>query len=94
MGNTIILPETGVDAAQEAGTKLADAINAALKKEFSPTSVSIGVACFDPPPEGFDPMVKAADVLMYKIKKGGKSGVLLRQFAHDSPGASEATPES
>ena len=90
----IILPETGVDAAQEAGTKLADAINAALKKEFSPTSVSIGVACFDPPPEGFEPMVKAADVLMYKIKKGGKSGVLLRQFAHDSPGASEATPES
>ncbi len=78
----IILPESDFNAAQETGNKLADAINKALKKEFSPASVSVGIASFNSAAERFEQMVNAADALMYEIKKSGKRGVRIRNIAN------------
>lgn len=89
----IILPETDFKAAQDAGNKLADAINAALKKEYSPASVSVGVASFDVAAERFEQMVKAADALMYEIKNTGKRGVRFRHIANLPSDTFGATPQ-
>lgn len=49
-------------------------------KEFSPVSVSVGIAWFKRA-ASFDTMVKAADGLMYEIKESGKHGAQTRRFA-------------
>lgn len=76
---SVILPETSFQASTDTGQKLAHAINASLKN-FIPVSVSVGIAWFEQVSEDFPDMLKAADELMYEIKKEGKHGVRAQQF--------------
>lgn len=84
----VLLPEIGYDNAVDAGAKIAAAINLSLA-EFSPVSVSVGVAWFDDAGLGFPAMLKAADDLMYDIKQEGKHGMKAQRFTR--PGASSPT---
>lgn len=74
----ILLPQTGYDAAVEAGRKIFDVVNAALK-DFPPVKASLGVAWFGKADRLFPAMLKAADDLMYEVKEGGKHDVRSRR---------------
>jgi len=76
----VLLPETGYDAAVEAGRKASAAMNAALA-QFQPVTASVGVAWFAEVDRSFPDMVKAADELMYEVKKSGKGRMLSRKIA-------------
>lgn len=76
---SVVLPETSSQASIKTGHKVAQALCASLKN-FTPVSVSVGIACFDKVSEDFPHMVSAADALMYEIKKEGKGGVRAKCF--------------
>lgn len=76
----VLLPETGYEAAVEAGRKISIAVNAALKA-FPPVKVSIGVAWFGKADCAFSAMLKAADALMYEVKESGKHDMRSRRFS-------------
>ena len=76
----VLLPVTAFDAAEEAGKKIAAAVNAALAV-FPPVKVSIGVAWFGKADRLFPAMLKAADELMYEVKESGKHDMRSRRVA-------------
>jgi len=76
----VLLPETGYDAAVEAGRKASVAMNAALA-EYPPVTASVGVAWFAAADRSFPEMIKAADQLMYEVKASGKGRMLSRRMA-------------
>jgi diguanylate cyclase (GGDEF)-like protein len=76
----VLLPEIGYDAALEAGRKAHAAMNTALER-YPPVTVSAGVAWFESTDRLFPEMVKAADELMYEVKKSGKARMLSRRIA-------------
>ncbi len=76
----VLLPETGYEAAVEAGRKISLAVNQALQA-FPPVKGSIGVAWFGQADRSFPEMLKAADELMYEVKEGGKDNMRARRFA-------------
>lgn len=75
----VLLLEIGYEAAVEAGRKISIAVNAALQ-DFPPVRGSIGIAWFGEADRLFPAMLKAADELMYEVKKSGKDDVLSRRF--------------
>ncbi len=81
----VLLPEITENAASQAGHKISAAIATALAK-FPPASSSIGVAWFEKPKEDFSAMVKAADTLMYEMKREAKGGVRTQAFKTMAPG--------
>ena len=76
----ILLPEIGYDEAVEAGRKISVAVNSALR-DFSPVTGSIGIAWFGEIDRTFPAMMKAADELMYEVKKSGKGDIRSQHFA-------------
>lgn len=76
----VLLPETGYDAAVEAGRKIFLAANTALL-EFPPVKASVGVAWFGEADRPFPAMLKAADALMYEVKESGKNDIRCRHLA-------------
>jgi len=80
----IMIPETGFDAAAEAGKKIFNAVKTALGK-FPPVGASVGVAWFGVADRSFPDMLKAADELMYEVKESGKDNVRWRRFGATSP---------
>jgi diguanylate cyclase (GGDEF)-like protein len=76
----VLLPETGYEAAVDAGRKISTAVDAALEA-FPPVKVSIGVAWFDTADRSFPVMLKAADELMYEVKQSGKHDMRSRRIA-------------
>jgi len=77
---TVLLPETGYDAASEAGRKISIAVKAALS-DFPPVRASFGIAWFGNADRLFPEMLKAADQLMYEAKESGNGAMLLRRFS-------------
>ena len=75
----VLLPESGYDAAVEAGRKIFLSANAALA-DFPPVKGSVGIAWFEESNRLFPDMVKAADELMYEVKESGKNDVRSRAF--------------
>lgn len=75
----VLLTETGYDATVEAGRKLSIAMNNALA-DFPAAKGSIGVAWFAQADRLFPAMLKAADELMYEVKKSGKNDICLRRI--------------
>ena len=75
----VVLPETNFESTTEAGRKLENTINNALE-DFSPVSVSIGIAWFEKVTDSFSRMVSVADGLMYEVKEAGKHGVRSKKF--------------
>ena len=54
-------------------------MNTALQ-DFPPVKGSIGIAWFGEADRSFPAMLKAADELMYEVKKNGKDNVRSRRF--------------
>ncbi|MDP1637692.1 MAG: GGDEF domain-containing protein [Candidatus Nitrotoga sp.] len=75
----VLLLEIGYEASIEVGRKISIAVNAALL-DFPPVKGSIGVAWFGEADRSFPAMLKAADELMYEVKKNGKNNVCSRRF--------------
>ncbi|MDD5176366.1 MAG: GGDEF domain-containing protein [Sterolibacterium sp.] len=75
----ILLPQIGYDAAVAAGKKISVAVSRALK-QFPPVKVSLGIAWFGEVERKFPAMLKAADELMYQVKKSGKHDIRSRSF--------------
>ena len=75
----ILLLEIGYEASIEVGRKISIAVNAALL-DFPPVKGSIGIAWFGEADRSFPAMLKAADELMYEVKKSGKDNVRSRRF--------------
>lgn len=76
----VLLPEIGYDETIEAGRKISDAVNSALRV-FPPVRSSIGVAWFPQADRMFPEMLKAADNLMYEVKASDKGNMHPRRFA-------------
>ncbi len=75
----VLLLEIGYEASIEVGRKISIAVNAALL-DFPPVKGSIGIAWFGEADRSFPAMLKAADELMYEVKKSGKNNVCSRRF--------------
>jgi diguanylate cyclase (GGDEF)-like protein len=75
----VLLPETAYDATVEAGRKLSIAVNHALA-DFPAVKGSIGVAWFERADRLFPLMLRAADELMYEVKKSGKNDMRSRRI--------------
>lgn len=73
----VLLPSAGVEAAQQVVAKLDRALASIPAQTSYPIGFSIGVACFDTPPESADAMLHEADALMYEVKRAGKGEVRL-----------------
>ena len=71
----ILMPETGQDAALEALTRLQAKLAQVMEQQPLPVTLSIGLATFQEPPLSADEMLKRADLLMYAVKREGKSGI-------------------
>jgi diguanylate cyclase (GGDEF)-like protein len=76
----VLLLEIGYEAAVEVGQKISIAVNAALQ-DYPPVKGSIGIAWFGEADRSFPAMLKAADELMYEVKKSGKDSVRSRRFS-------------
>jgi diguanylate cyclase (GGDEF)-like protein len=66
----VILPETGMNAAQEVARRICDCV--ARDGELPPISVSVGVAVYAQNGETLEALVSAADQALYKTK--GRTG--------------------
>ncbi|TBR08078.1 MAG: diguanylate cyclase [Rugosibacter sp.] len=75
----VLLPETEYEEATVTGRKISSVIIHALQ-EFSPVTVSVGVAWFGAADRTFPAMLKAADELMYEVKENGKCEMRSRRF--------------
>lgn len=75
----VLLLEIGYEAAVEVGRKISTAVDTALQS-FPPVKGSIGIAWFSEADRSFPAMLKAADDLMYEVKKNGKGNVRSRHF--------------
>lgn len=75
---SVLLPETGFDAAVIAGKKISALLDVALKA-FPPVKVSVGVAWFGKVDRLFPAMLKVADELMYEEKQSEKHDVRSRR---------------
>ena len=75
----ILLLEIEYEEAVEVGRKISTTVNTALK-DFPPVKASIGLAWFSEADRSFPEMLKAADEIMYEVKKSGKNNVRSRRF--------------
>jgi diguanylate cyclase (GGDEF)-like protein len=70
----LLLPEAGYEAAQTAVYKLRAALLEVMHNRDWPVTFSMGVVtCVGPPDATPDELIKAADRLMYAVKRGGKN---------------------
>jgi len=71
----ILFPETGKEHVREAITKIQKILMETLRENNRPVSFSIGVVTSSGGRITIDEMIKAADKLMYSVKKNGKNNV-------------------
>lgn len=83
----LLLPETGYEAAQAAVPKLRESLMEGVRQHGWPVTFSIGVLTCLEPPDSVDALIKAADGLMYAVKKTSKDGI-----RHEVLGKTSAIP--
>jgi len=71
----VLAPEMGYDAAQRYAERMQRCFLSEMSRHGWPVTVSLGVATFNTPPETLDEVVKAADDLMYTVKRRDKNSV-------------------
>ncbi len=76
----VFLPETDRAGADTLFSKLREKVLEAANSENWPISMSIGVVVMHRAPENIDAAIKAADNLMYRIKKSGKNNILIESI--------------
>jgi diguanylate cyclase (GGDEF)-like protein len=84
----ILLPETGVDAARTALTKIQRVVQQEMTKNGWPVTLSIGIATCLEMPANVDAMMKLADDTMYDVKKTKKNAIGSTVFPRIVDGAS------
>lgn len=83
-----LLSDTGPEDATIALERLREAMQALMKGQGLPVTMSIGAVHFAAAPDHLEPAIHAADELMYEVKHGGKNRVLVRsqEAAADAAG--------
>lgn len=76
----ILFPETDSQQAEAVMTKLASCIKEILKEQYDILSFSAGVITVSGYEYSFEEIIKAADNLMYTVKKNNKDGVAYSQL--------------
>jgi diguanylate cyclase (GGDEF)-like protein len=71
----ILMPETGVKAADEVLRRVRGELGRVRLRDGSPVGFSLGLITFDTPPSSVAEMTVAADELMYRAKVDGKNRV-------------------
>lgn len=74
----ILFPETEPKRAKEVVEKMLIVLRRAVRTDFSKVTFSAGIAGYHIVPANYEDMVKAADQLMYDVKKTGKNAVKLK----------------
>jgi diguanylate cyclase (GGDEF)-like protein len=80
----ILLPDADVETSAQFVARVKDALDAAMSGRGWNVTASIGLGVFDRPALTSDGVMKACDGLMYRIKRGGKSGIACEQFLLDT----------
>ncbi len=75
-----LFPETDYEAARALIQKIHPHLLHAMNRHQWPVTFSIGTLVFAHPLESNREMIKAADDLMYQVKKSGKNNLLVRQY--------------
>jgi diguanylate cyclase (GGDEF)-like protein len=71
----VIAPEMGYDAAQRYAERVQNCFRTEMARHGWPVTISLGIATFNSPPATVDEVVKAADDLMYVVKRREKNSV-------------------
>jgi len=74
----VLLFDTGVDAAKSALSKLRASLLREMEAEHWPVTASVGVIVCERAACELDALIKAADNLMYEVKRDGKNDVVYR----------------
>ncbi|MEO8286674.1 MAG: GGDEF domain-containing protein [Chloroflexota bacterium] len=72
---TLLLPETGRKEADMVMSRISEALTAAMQQNEWPITFSMGVVTYLAPPPTVDALIKAADDLMYSVKRSGKNSI-------------------
>lgn len=73
---SILMPETPAESARVVMEELTVQFDSAMEERGWPVSLSTGLITYEAPPDSVEDMVTAADSLMYRVKVGGKKGLL------------------
>jgi diguanylate cyclase (GGDEF)-like protein len=72
----ILLPETAGEAARSSLDKIHQKLQEAMSAHSWPVTFSIGAVSYLQAPDSIDDAVRAADALMYEVKRSGKNRLL------------------
>ena len=72
----IILPGSDADQAVATLERIKRALERAVEEKASGTTFSFGALTYDNPAATVDEMIRAADDLMYRVKRNGKSSII------------------
>ncbi len=75
-----LFPETGADAARDVLATVERRLHEVMERGGWPVTSSIGGVTFDTPPDSARAAIKAADDLMYEVKRSGKNAWKHRVF--------------
>jgi diguanylate cyclase (GGDEF)-like protein len=76
----ILLPESDAGASSVLARSLEEKLLAAMASGGWPVTFSMGVAAFSRIPGDPQEMIRAADRMMYEVKRKGKNGIKIRSF--------------
>ena len=86
----LLLPETGSAEARTALDKVRARLLETARAHQWPVTFSIGVLVCPRPPAGADELVRAADTLMYTVKRAGKNSIQFDELSAPPPPAASA----
>mgnify|MGYP000991678150 CR=1 FL=1 len=81
----VLLPDTDEDGARVLMARVHAAVRGAVAGVDCAVSASIGAVAFAEVPDGLDAALRAADELMYEVKRGGKDAVRVTTAAPRAP---------
>jgi diguanylate cyclase (GGDEF)-like protein len=84
----VLLPETSSAGARSLFRKVQERLLRAAEAEGWPITVSAGVILFAPAPASVEDAIRAADALMYRVKKTGKNNILFEDMGQAADGPS------
>lgn len=85
----ILLPETDGREVCSVVEKIRSKINSEMRLDKATVTLSIGVMTYLEPPDSADEAIKAADHLMYEVKRGGKNSVKFGKYGKTQSFAAE-----
>jgi GGDEF domain-containing protein len=71
----VLAPEMDYESAQRYAVRMQRCFLGEMSRQGWPVTVSLGVATFNSPPTNLDEIVKAADDLMYAVKRQQKNSI-------------------